>query len=214
MGVSLGNVRTTPLHELLVAGDYSDTVMLPVAQVREHNEPCQSCQYWPTCAGGCRAIALAFTGDYRHYDPAKCAFFKGGYMARVDRGVSPMPSAPTSASATPATCHEKASPTPWRGHWRILGPTPRREPRDRATRAGGTASELQSTATTSRPGSERSSCTSCRATTPPYIAEKLAISDSTVRSHLRSIYQKAEVASRMELIELFRRRQGEPPTTA
>ncbi len=48
----------------------------------------------------------------------------------------------------------------------------------------------------------------------PYIAEKLAISDSTVRSHLRSIYQKAEVASRMELIELFRRRQGEPPATA
>lgn len=84
MGVSLGNVRTTPLHELLVAGDYYDTVMLPVVQVREHNEPCQSCQYWPTCAGGCRAIALAFTGDYRHYDPAKCAFFKGGYMARVD----------------------------------------------------------------------------------------------------------------------------------
>ena len=84
MGVSLGNVHTTPLHELLVAGAYHDTVMLPVSEIREHNEPCQSCRYWTACGGGCRAIALAFTGDYRHYDPAKCAFFKGGYMARID----------------------------------------------------------------------------------------------------------------------------------
>lgn len=34
--------------------------------------------------GGCRAIALAFTKDYKHYDPAKCAFFKGGYMQKLD----------------------------------------------------------------------------------------------------------------------------------
>lgn len=84
MGVSLGNVNETPLHELLVAGAYHDTVMLPVSEVRAHNEPCQTCQYWPVCAGGCRAIATAFTKDYLHYDPAKCAFFKGGYIARVD----------------------------------------------------------------------------------------------------------------------------------
>lgn len=84
MGVSLGNVHATPLHELLVAGAYHDTVMLPVSEIREHNEPCQGCRYWTVCGGGCRAIALAFTGDYRHYDPAKCAFFKGGYIARID----------------------------------------------------------------------------------------------------------------------------------
>ena len=34
--------------------------------------------------GGCRAIALAFTKDYKHFDPAKCAFFKGGYMQKLD----------------------------------------------------------------------------------------------------------------------------------
>lgn len=38
----------------------------------------------------------------------------------------------------------------------------------------------------------------------PYIAERLSISDSTVRSHLRVVYQKAGVSSRMELVDLLR----------
>lgn len=43
----------------------------------------------------------------------------------------------------------------------------------------------------------------------PYIAERLAISDSTVRSHLRVVYQKAGVGSRMELVELLREGPGQ-----
>lgn len=84
MGVSLGNVHTTPLSELVTAGPYHDTVMTPVSKIREHNEVCQGCVYWPVCAGGCRAIATVFTRDYQHYDPSKCAFFKGGYLQKVD----------------------------------------------------------------------------------------------------------------------------------
>ena len=84
MGKSLGNVHETPLHELLVAGAYHDTVMLPVSEIRTRNEPCRTCRYWTVCGGGCRAIALAFTEDYRHFDPTKCLFFKGGYLRRVD----------------------------------------------------------------------------------------------------------------------------------
>lgn len=34
--------------------------------------------------GSCRAIALAFTKNFKHFDPAKCAFFKGGYMQKLD----------------------------------------------------------------------------------------------------------------------------------
>ena len=85
-GVSLGNVHETPLHELLRSGAYRDCVMMPVSEVRDHpgNEDCAGCEYWPTCTGGCRAIALIVSGDYRALDPAKCAFFKGGYMAKVD----------------------------------------------------------------------------------------------------------------------------------
>lgn len=38
----------------------------------------------------------------------------------------------------------------------------------------------------------------------PYIAKALFISDSTVRSHLKSIYRKTEAASRMDLVDLIR----------
>ena len=43
----------------------------------------------------------------------------------------------------------------------------------------------------------------------PVIAEKLCISPSTVRSHLKSIYRKVGVSSQSELIE--RVRQLNPP---
>lgn len=43
----------------------------------------------------------------------------------------------------------------------------------------------------------------------PYIAEKLGISDSTVRSHLRTVYQKTGAGSRMGLVEMLRQeREG------
>lgn len=84
MGINFGNVKTTLLHELLSGGKYLELVTMPVSDIREENEPCRNCQYWRCCMGGCRAIALAFTKDYKHYDPAKCAFFKGGYMQKLD----------------------------------------------------------------------------------------------------------------------------------
>lgn len=85
MGTSFGNVHTTPLRDLLAGGTYYDTVMLPVSDIRAHNEkPCGACPWWRVCGGGCRAIALAFTKDYRRFDPAKCAFFAGGYIAQFD----------------------------------------------------------------------------------------------------------------------------------
>lgn len=84
MGIRCGNVKQTPLSEILAGGDYLDMVTMPVTQVSAHNEVCRSCQYWKCCMGGCRAISTAFTGDFLHYDPSKCAFFKGGYMKRID----------------------------------------------------------------------------------------------------------------------------------
>lgn len=44
----------------------------------------------------------------------------------------------------------------------------------------------------------------------PYIAKVLFISDSTVRSHLKSIYRKADVASRMDLVDLIRKESAPP----
>lgn len=83
-GISFGNVKATPLHELLNSGDYLELVTMPVSDIREENELCRQCQYWKCCMGGCRAIAIAFTGNYKHFDSAKCAFFKGGYMQKQD----------------------------------------------------------------------------------------------------------------------------------
>ena len=57
--------------------------------------------------GGCRAIALAFTGSYRHFDPAKCAFFKGGYMQKLD--------ALFQSSPRPYTCLSETGPMARRG---------------------------------------------------------------------------------------------------
>ncbi len=85
MGISLGNVKKQPLHELLQSGPYLEQVTMPVSEVYKENQVCQSCQYWNCCMGGCRAIAVAFTRNYRHFDPAKCAFFKGGYMQKADK---------------------------------------------------------------------------------------------------------------------------------
>lgn len=106
-GVSLGNVKTTALHELLERGEYLDTVTMPVSKIFEANEICRGCQYWKCCMGGCRAIALAFTGSYRHFDPAKCAFFKGGYMQKLD--------ALFQSSPRPYTCLSETGPMARRG---------------------------------------------------------------------------------------------------
>lgn len=84
MGITLGNVKSRPLHELLTEGNYLDTVTMPVSAVKEKNSQCQECQYWPACMGGCRAIAIALTKDLLHADPSKCLFFKGGYMKKID----------------------------------------------------------------------------------------------------------------------------------
>ncbi len=43
----------------------------------------------------------------------------------------------------------------------------------------------------------------------PYIAKALFVSDSTVRTHLKSIYRKTQTSSRMELIDLMRGERGE-----
>lgn len=84
LGISYGNVKKQPLHDLLTDGAYLEQVTMPVSEIYDANEVCRSCQYWKCCMGGCRAIAMVFTNKYRHFDPAKCAFFKGGYMKKAD----------------------------------------------------------------------------------------------------------------------------------
>lgn len=123
LGISLGNVKTTPLHDLLTAGEYYDLATLPIGEIYAHdvNEACRTCQYWPACGGGCRAIAFLLSqGDYRAYDPTKCAFFKGGYMAKVDEALSHSPRTYRCVNDTEGLCRT-GEPAAWQDALAKLG---------------------------------------------------------------------------------------------
>lgn len=79
----LGNVKTGSLQKLLQDSTYLDEVCTTVDKVREHDQKCNACRFFLYCAGGCRAIALALTGDKLAADPSKCIFFTGGYYEKA-----------------------------------------------------------------------------------------------------------------------------------
>ena len=82
-GMHIGNVKRQSLQSMLQTGKYIDEVCATLGQLKSVNETCASCKYFPYCAGGCRAIALAFTGDKFGVDPSKCEFFKKGYYGKL-----------------------------------------------------------------------------------------------------------------------------------
>ncbi len=82
-GISLGNVKREGLQRLLQYGPYLSEVCTTLGDLKEANPACRDCRFFPYCAGGCRAIALAFTGDRLGVDPAKCKFFKEGYYDKL-----------------------------------------------------------------------------------------------------------------------------------
>lgn len=79
----LGNVKTDGLQSLLQGSKYLCEVCRIVKNVAEHDEKCGKCLYFKYCAGGCRAIALALTGDKLAADPSKCLFFGKGYYNKT-----------------------------------------------------------------------------------------------------------------------------------
>ena len=62
-GFFLGNVKKTPLKDFLSGGKYLEEVCTTLGTLKENNRKCGSCGYFELCNGGCRAIALALTGD-------------------------------------------------------------------------------------------------------------------------------------------------------
>lgn len=79
----LGNVKETPLRELLSGGKYLDEVCTTLGTLREKNGKCGNCVHFEHCNGGCRAVALALTGDKLGIDPSKCLFFENGYDKKI-----------------------------------------------------------------------------------------------------------------------------------
>ena len=84
-GEYLGNVKTDGLTPILREGAYLDQVCTTVKDLAEVNPKCRNCRFFRHCAGGCRALAFALTGDKMGCDPAKCLFFEKGYYDRIER---------------------------------------------------------------------------------------------------------------------------------
>lgn len=83
-GIECGNVFRTPLAELLSDSPFTRRLLVTRAQVREHNPECLECGFREMCDCGCRAVALAETGDLLGKDPAVCEFFRGGWKERFE----------------------------------------------------------------------------------------------------------------------------------
>lgn len=82
-GEVLGNIKKDGLQPLLQGGKYLNEVCATVKTLAENNSECAECKYFKYCAGGCRALAVALTGDKFGSDPAKCVFFKAGWHERI-----------------------------------------------------------------------------------------------------------------------------------
>ncbi len=79
----LGNVKKDGLKKHLQSGAYLDEVCITLKDLAEHNEECRNCKWFKYCAGGCRAIGLALSGDKYGADISKCLFFKGDYLKKL-----------------------------------------------------------------------------------------------------------------------------------
>ena len=82
-GWLLGNVKTDGLSKLLRESEYLTNVCTTVKDLKEHNEKCANCKWFPYCCGGCRAVGLALTDDVFGSDLSKCLFFEGGYIDKL-----------------------------------------------------------------------------------------------------------------------------------
>lgn len=82
-GDTPGNVKTGSLADLLRQSRYLSEVCTTVGELAAVNGTCARCPHFRSCAGGCRAIALALTGDKLGVDPAKCLFFGDGYPQQI-----------------------------------------------------------------------------------------------------------------------------------
>ncbi|MBQ9043706.1 MAG: radical SAM protein [Eggerthellaceae bacterium] len=92
-GISMGNVRRTPLRDLLRDGDYVKAANMTAGDLRSADGKCASCPYFRFCGGGCRALGQLYAGDedhlsFAHEDVTKCRFFEGGWYQKVTHALS------------------------------------------------------------------------------------------------------------------------------
>ena len=85
-GISLGNVRKTPLKELVKDSDYLNYATATLFKQIVNNDKCANCKYYKACTGGCPALGLLYAKErfnYYHEDITKCYFFEHGYYEKT-----------------------------------------------------------------------------------------------------------------------------------
>ena len=84
-GISLGNVKKTPLKDLVTDSPYLNLAMAPLFKQIVENDKCGNCKYYKACTGGCPALGLLYspTSDFYHEDITKCIFFENGWYEKV-----------------------------------------------------------------------------------------------------------------------------------
>ena len=78
-------MKAEGLQKLLQESEYLKNVCTTVKDLKEHNEKCAACHWFPYCCGGCRAVGLALTDDVLGADLSKCLFFEGGYIEKLQK---------------------------------------------------------------------------------------------------------------------------------
>lgn len=81
-GINLGNLHEKSLKELLSDSSYLTVITKNLYMLKNMSKKCKNCALYEYCGGGCRALALLYTGDECNMwgeDPAKCMFFEGGF---------------------------------------------------------------------------------------------------------------------------------------
>ena len=85
-GISLANVRKTPLKEILTDSDYLTYATATLFNQIVNNDKCSSCKYYKVCTGGCPALGLLYSKErfnYYHEDITKCYFFENGWYEKT-----------------------------------------------------------------------------------------------------------------------------------
>lgn len=85
--IHLGNVKEAGLQRILRDSDYLRSVCQTLGDLKTHNETCAACEHYSRCRGGCRALALAMTGDMNGIDPTKCLFFRDNYEEKLQQAL-------------------------------------------------------------------------------------------------------------------------------
>lgn len=85
-GISLANVKTRPLKDIITKSEYLNVAMATLLQQVISNDKCGNCKYYMACAGGCPALGRLYSpkqDDFFHQDVTKCTFFENGWYDRV-----------------------------------------------------------------------------------------------------------------------------------